>query len=374
MTTGRPVGVTAISSLGRGDDSLTYRGYAIDDLAADAGFEEVAYLLLRGRLPDASELVAYRTRLRALRHVPPALTEVLLRVPDEGSPMAVMDALRTGVSLLGSLEPERRFADPFDAADRLVALLPGMAVSWYRYAASGVRVAAGTDEETTAGHVLALLRGTSPCEPHRRCLDASLVLYADLAFNASTFACRVCASTGSDLASCVTTGIGTLRGPLHGGASAAVIELLDRFRTPDEARAGVRAMIGRRERVPGFGHAVYRRDPRAPILRRWARRLADGGTDALFDVAEAVEGVVHEEKGLFPNVDFYTACCYRMMGIATPLFAPLFVVSRVAGWSAHVAEQRSRSRLIHPDADYDGPESRPFPPLDRRGTAPVPLG
>ncbi len=365
---GQPIGTTAISSLGRDANELTYRGYAIEDLAAQAGFEEVAYLLLRGRLPDRRELDAYKARLAGWRALPPPLKELLERIPDEGSPMAAMDALRTGCSFLGSLEPEATESEPHGAADRLIARLPGMMIYWYRYTTEGVRVETESVEETTAGHILYVLFGRPSSELHRRCLDTSLVLYADLAFNASTFACRVCASTQSDLYSCMTTGIGTLRGPLHGGASAAVAELLSRFRNPEEARVAVRDMIVRRERVPGFGHAIYRReDPRSPILKRWSSLLADAGDSSLFLVAEAVEQLLMEEKALFPNVDFYTATCYRLMSLPRSLFSPLFVCSRVAGWSAHVNEQRAENKLIHPVAVYHGPDPRPLPPLDGRG-------
>jgi 2-methylcitrate synthase len=367
---GRPAGSTAISTVGKEGVGLTYRGYAIEDLAAHASFEEVAHLLLRGHLPTRTELDAYRARLRGLRALPAPLREVLERIPDRGSPMAVMDVLRTGCSFLGTLEPEVDFARQHDVADRLLALLPAMMVYWRRFTAEGVRVDPDTAEETTAGHILAMLGGRPPEEEPRRCLDVSLILYAEHEFNASTFACRVCAATLSDLYSCLTAGLGTLRGPLHGGASEAAMELLDRCRTPEEARAAVRGRLDRHEKVMGFGHAVYRLgDPRSAVIKRWARRLAASGRDGgLFAVAEAVEQVMGDQKTLFPNLDFYTAVAYRLLGVPTPLFTPLFACARVAGWAAHVAEQRADNKLIRPTADYIGPGPRPVVPIAGRTT------
>ncbi len=363
MNDAAPVGATAISDLGQGVEVLTYRGYSVEQLAEVATFEEVAYLLLRGRLPNRDELHAYTQRLRDMRPLPRALISMLEHIPPRG-PMGAMDALRTACSFLGSLEPEETARDSFDAADRLLARMPGIMVYWYRYVTKGFRFVVESDELTTAGHILALLGDQPPNELHRRTLDASLILYADLAYNASTFACRVCASTMSDYHSCITAGVAALRGPLHGGASIAVMELLDRFPDADAARSGVGLMIKNRGRVPGFGHALFRRDPRAPLLKNRARVLAEG--TPLFQVAEAIEELMAQEKGLAPNVDFYTACCYRSMNIPTVLFAPLFVCARLAGWSAHIAEQRMSNKLIHPTAHYIGPGPRLVPPLDAR--------
>jgi 2-methylcitrate synthase len=373
---GRPVGPTRICTVGKEGVGLTYRGYNIEELAEDSSFEEVAYLLLRGGPPTRAELDAYKARLRGLRALPPTLREVLERIPLLDNPMAAMDVLRTGCSFLGTLEPEGDFARQIDVADRLIALLPAMAAYWYRYVTEGVRIETETDDETTAGLILTMLRGRPPEEAHRRCLDVSLILYAEHEFNASTFACRVCAATLSDLYSCVTAGIGTLRGPLHGGASEAAMDLLDRCRTPEEARVMVLGMLERHEKIMGFGHAVYRiADPRSPVIKHWAQRLGESSRDgSLFAVAEAVERVMWVEKALFPNLDFYTACAYRFLGVPRPLFTPLFVCSRITGWAAHVAEQRASNKLIRPTADYTGPATRPFVPLANREEGSSPRG
>jgi 2-methylcitrate synthase len=365
---GQSAGSTAICTVGKQGVGLTYRGFHIEDLAQYATFEEVAYLMLKGALPNRQELVEFRERLKARRFLTRSLTEVLERIPKDAHPM---DVLRTGTSMLGALEPERNFAEQDGVAERLVAGLPSMLCYWYRFTHDGgKRIELDSDEETLAGHFLRMVRGERPTPEHARCLDVSLILYAEHEFNASTFTARVCAATLSDFYSCVTGAIGTLRGPLHGGANEAAMELCSKFKTPQEAREGVKEMLARKEKIMGFGHAVYRSaDPRNAILKELARglaRSAKGGDGYLFAVWEEVEKVMSEEKKLFANADFYSACSYHFMGIPTPLFTPIFVLARVTGWSAHIKEQRANNKLIRPSADYIGPEPRPFTPIGDR--------
>jgi 2-methylcitrate synthase len=358
-------GRTAICSCGVAGMGLNYRGYDIIELARHATFEEVAYLLLRGTLPTQAQADAYRRELRALRGLPPALREVLERIPANAHPM---DVMRTGCSMLGTLEPEGGSARQMDVADRLLAVFPGILAYWFRFTRHGVRIDTSSDEDTIAGHTLALLTGAKPQPLHRDAMDVSLILYAEHEFNASTFAVRVCTATLSDFHSAITAGIGTLRGPLHGGANEAAMELIERYRTAAEATEGVRAMLARKEKIMGFGHAVYSvSDPRNVVIKAWAKRLADAcGDGRLYPVSEAIEQVMWGEKRLFPNLDFYSASAYHFMGIPTELFTPLFVCSRITGWSAHLMEQRGDNRLIRPNAEYIGPENRPYVPIGQR--------
>ncbi|MDE0422227.1 MAG: 2-methylcitrate synthase [Gammaproteobacteria bacterium] len=362
---GQSAGETTLCTVGRTGSGLTYRGYDISDLAAGATFEEVAYLILHGELPNADELDAYRTRLKGCRGLPVALKQVLERIPADAHPM---DVMRTGCSMLGNLEPEREFERQHEVADRLLGVLPSIINYWYRFSRDGVRIEVDTDEDTVAGHFLATLKGERPSPLFQRVMDVSLILYAEHEFNASTFTARVCASTLSDMHSCVTGAIGSLRGPLHGGANEAAMELIDRFATPEAAGAGVRDMLARKEVVMGFGHAIYRRsDPRNAIIKGWAEKLARTvGDELIYPVSCAIEKLMWEEKQLFANADFFHAAAYRFLGIPTRLFTPIFVCSRVSGWTAHVMEQRNNNRIIRPSADYVGPEPRTFKPLAER--------
>ena len=364
---GLSAGSTAICTVGKEGVGLTYRGYDIEDLAANATFEEVAYLLLKGARPSRRELDDFTNRLKGLRSLPPALKEVLERIPKEAQPM---DVLRTGTSMLGVLEPEKNFTHQDYIAERLLASLPSVIGYWYQFTHHGKRIDPETDEQTLAGHLLTLLHGEKPSAEHLRCMDISLILYAEHEFNASTFTARVCAATLSDFYSCVTGAIGTLRGPLHGGANEAAMELISRFKTPHQAREGVYEMLARKEKIMGFGHAVYRySDPRNAVIKECARKLAPSakeGDGYLFAISEAVENVMKEKKGLFANADFFSASAYHFMGIPTPLFTPIFVLARVTGWAAHIKEQRGNNKLIRPSADYIGPASRPFTPINKR--------
>ena len=364
---GLSAGATAICTVGKQGIGLTYRGYNIEDLAENASFEEVAYLLLKGALPNRQELTIFQKRLKRLRYLPTGLREVLERIPEDTQPM---DVLRTGTSMLGTLEPEHDFSQQDAIAERLLASLPSVLCYWYRFAHHGKRIEPETEEDTLAGHLLYLINGEKPSADHLRSMDVSLILYAEHEFNASTFTARVCASTLSDFYSCVTGAIGTLRGPLHGGANEAAMKLISRFKTPREARESVYEMLERREKIMGFGHAVYRHsDPRNAVIKECSRKLAPTakeGDGYLYAISEEIENVMKEKKGLFANADFYSASAYHFMGLPTPLFTPIFVLSRVTGWSAHVMEERSHNKLIRPSGDYIGPEPRPVPPIDQR--------
>ena len=362
---GVSAGETAIATCGKEGYGLTYRGYDILELADSATFEEVAWLLLYGELPDTAELNSYLDELRSLRELPASLREVLERIPAETHPM---DVLRTGCSMLGTLEPERDFSQQLDSANRLIATFPGMLLYWHHFATNGERIATQSDEETLAGHFLRLLHGEAPSELHRRAMNVSLILYAEHEFNASTFTARVCSATLSDLHSAVTGAIGTLRGPLHGGANEAAMALIEQFDSADAARVGVKKMLEQKAKIMGFGHAVYKEsDPRNQVIKAWSQKLAEeAGDTVLYPVSEAIDTVMREEKRLFPNLDFYSASAYHFMGIPTYLFTPIFVCSRIAGWAAHIMEQRANNKLIRPAADYTGPETRPYVAIAER--------
>ncbi|MDT8410610.1 MAG: 2-methylcitrate synthase [Wenzhouxiangellaceae bacterium] len=362
---GQSAGETAICTVGAAGNSLRYRGYAVDDLAENASFNEVAHLILKGHLPDQQELDAYAERLKGMRGLPGALKEVLERIPAGAHPM---DVVRTGCSFLGNIEPERDFSRQHDIADRLLAAFPSMVAYWYRYSHDGVKIDTESDEDGVGAHFLKLLHGKSPSELHARVMDVSLILYAEHEFNASTFTARVCASTLSDMFSCVTAAIGSLRGPLHGGANEMAMAMLEQYNSVEQARQDVHRKLAEKEKIMGFGHAVYReKDPRNAIIREWSRKLAeDVGDEVLFPASKEVEKIMSEEKGLFANADFYHASAYHFMGIPTGLFTPIFVMSRVTGWCAHVMEQRANNRIIRPGADYTGPEARDVPPIEER--------
>ncbi len=362
---GQVAGQTALSTVGQAGAGLTYRGYDVRELAEHASFEEVAYLLLYGELPSLADLDHYRHKLATLRDLPQALKEVLERIPTNAHPM---DVMRTGCSFLGNLEPEKNFKQQHDATDRLLAALPAVMCYWYRFSHHGVRIDCRTDEPDTAGHFLHLLHGKAPSELHRKVMNVSLILYAEHEFNASTFTARVCASTLSDLHSCITAAIGTLRGPLHGGANEAAMAMIETFKSPEEAVRGTLAMLERRDKIMGFGHAIYKNnDPRNEVIKVWAEQLAQAvGDKVVFPVSEAIDKTMWEQKKLFPNADFYHASAYHFMGIPTALFTPIFVCSRLTGWAAHVFEQRANNRIIRPSAEYTGVEQRAYVPIEQR--------
>jgi len=356
---GQSAGETALCTVGKTGTGLTYRGYDISELADGASFEEVAYLILYGSLPNEAQLAVYKAKLKKLRGLPKSVKDVLERIPRSTHPM---DVMRTGCSMLGNVEPEADFSQQHAIADRLLATLPAIINYWYRYSHDGVRIETETDEDSLAAHFLYLLHGKSPSALHQRVMDVSLILYAEHEFNASTFTARVCASTLSDMHSCVTAAIGSLRGPLHGGANEAAMEMIEKFASPSEATAGIKDMLVRKDKIMGFGHAIYATsDPRNAIIKGWAEKLSkETGDKVLYPVSVAVEQVMWDEKKLFANADFFHASAYHFMGIPTKLFTPIFVCSRVSGWTAHVIEQRSNNRIIRPSADYIGPAPRPF--------------
>lgn len=359
-------GETAICTVGQAGIGLTYRGYDIFELAEHSTFEEVAYLLIYGALPNRAELDWYRKHFHGLRQLPEQLKAAVEQIPADTDPM---DVLRTGFSILGALEPEHAWDDERHTADRVLATAPGILLYWWHFVKNGKRIDTDTDEESLAGHFLYLLHGRKPTELEQRAMETSLILYAEHEFNASTFVARIVMSTKSDFYSAVTAATGALKGPLHGGANEAAMRLIQRFQDPDDAEAGVLELLARKELIMGFGHRVYKKsDPRSEIIKPWARKLSEASGDLrLFEIGERVEEVMRRERGMFTNLDFYSSIVYNRCGIPTELFTPIFVCSRITGWAAHSFEQRSHNKLIRPSAGYIGPEPRPYMAMAHRG-------
>jgi len=362
---GQVAGETALCTVGKTGSGLTYRGYDISVLAEKARFEEVAFLLLRGHLPTQLELDIYNNKIKSLRDLPKALKEVLERIPADAHPM---DVMRTGCSMLGNLETEKSFDEQDDAIDRLVATLPSIICYWYRWSHDGVRIDTAIQDDSVGAHFLHMLRDDIPSELFTKVMNVSLILYAEHEFNASTFTARVCASTLSDMHSCVTAAIGSLRGPLHGGANEAAMDMIAQWSSADEAEREIMGMLARKEKIMGFGHAIYAdSDPRNVIIKQWSEKLAESvGDKVLYPVSVRCEEVMWREKKLFCNADFFHASAYHFMGIPTKLFTPIFVMSRVTGWAAHIKEQRANNRIIRPSADYTGPATAQWIDIEDR--------
>ncbi len=358
-------GHSAICTVEAAGNDLFYRGYPIAALASQAEFEEVAYLLIHEVLPDRTSLSDYRDKLQQRRGLPPPMQEILERLPAESHPM---DVLRTACSVLGCLEPESEDHSAREIADRLLACFPSMLLYWYHYHTHGQRIETRSGETTLAGHFLHLLHGKPPDPLQRQALDAALILYAEHEFNASTYAARITTSTLADIYSAITSAIGTLRGPLHGGANEAAMGLIARYTDAEAAEAGILSALAEKQLIMGFGHRVYRHgDPRSPIIKEWSQRLAEASDERhLYAISERIEAVMQREKRLFPNLDFYSATTFHYCGIPWQLFTPLFVIARTSGWAAHIIEQRADNKLIRPLAHYDGPAPRRYLPIESR--------
>ena len=354
---GQVAGETSLCTVDKTGTGLTYRGHDISVLAEKAKFEEVAFLLLRGHLPNQSELDDYINKIKSLRSLPQELKDVLERIPASAHPM---DVMRTGCSMLGNLESETDFSQQDDVIDRLLATLPSIICYWYVFSHEGKRIETDLDDDSIGAHFLRMLSGgATPNDLFSQVMNVSLILYAEHEFNASTFTARVCASTLSDMHSCITAAIGSLRGPLHGGANEAAMHMIENWQSVDEAEREIMGMLARKEKIMGFGHAIYAEsDPRNTIIKLWAEKLAaQAGDTVLYPVSVRCEEVMWREKKLFCNADFFHAAAYHFMGIPTKLFTPIFVMSRLTGWAAHVKEQRANNRIIRPSADYTGPET-----------------